>query len=144
MKRFLLAFALFLPIWVWSQPSITILKGKWKVEGRDSYEVWEEKDRGLTGYAYKMEEGQQTITETLQIGMINGQQVYTAKVPDQNNGAAIPFTMNVEEKELLSFENPNHDFPVKIRYKNIHENRLYVEVLGAEGKGFSYYMDRVE
>ncbi len=135
---------LFTPFLSLAQVNIDILEGSWKVEGRESYEVWERGENGLTGYAYKLKDGQKIIKETLKIVGEEGATVYSATVPDQNQGAAIPFTLNKAEKEWLSFENPQHDFPVKIRYRPETADRLFVEVLGADGKGFSFYMDRFE
>lgn len=126
-----------------AQTSIDILQGKWKVEGRESYEVWETEGDGLTGYAYKMVDGKQQIKETLRVELTDGVPVYRATVPNQNDGATIPFTQNLAEQEVLSFENPDHDFPVKVRYHQVNSDRLFVQVLGREGKGFSFYMDRV-
>lgn len=134
---------LFIPFASLAQVDIDVLECSWKVEGRASYEVWEQGANGLTGYAYKVKDGQRIIKETLKIVMEAGAVVYSATVPNQNQGAAIPFTLNREEKDLLSFENPQHDFPVKIRYRPETADRLFVEVLGADGKGFSFYMDRV-
>lgn len=64
--------------------------------------------------------------------------IYEATVPDQNEGKAIPFTLNNDIKEYLSFENIEHDFPKKIQYKRINEDEIEVTVLGDEGKGFTY------
>ncbi len=135
---------LFAPLLTSAQVSIDALEGKWKVEGRESFEVWEKEGTELKGYGYKLKDGQKLIKETLKIQLESQVPVYYATVPNQNDGASIPFTLNLEEKDLLSFENPAHDFPVKIRYKPESDDRLFVEVLGADGKGFSFFMDRVE
>ncbi len=57
---------------------------------------------------------------------------------NQNDGKGIPFTLKSLEKNLFSFENPQHDFPKKIQYKILNSNELYVSVLGEKDKGFSY------
>lgn len=133
-----------IPLLTVAQINTDILEGTWQVEGRASYEVWEKEGSGLKGYAYKMKDGQKVIKETLKVIWEEGVAVYYATVPDQNQGAAIPFAQNIKEQAILSFENPAHDFPVKIRYKPESNTRLFVEVLGADGKGFSYYMDKVD
>lgn len=127
-----------------SQQSVDVLEGRWKVDGRDSFEVWEKFENGLVGYASRIKEGREIKTETLAIEMRNGTPVYLATVPGQNGGATIPFPLNANVQEMLSFENPEHDFPVKIQYKTVEQDRLFVQVLGKDGKGFSFYMDRVE
>ncbi|MDW3193062.1 MAG: DUF6265 family protein [Cytophagales bacterium] len=144
LKQSLFFILLSIPFLTVAQVNIDVLEGTWQVEGRASYEVWEKEGSGLKGYAYKMKDGQQVIKETLKIVWEEDVAVYYATVPNQNQGAATPFMLNSAEKSMLSFENPAHDFPVKIRYKPGSETRLFVEVLGADGKGFSYYMDKVE
>ena len=52
------------------------------------------------------------------------------------------FILNDEKEDVLSFENPEHDFPTQIIYEFINENRLFIKVRGADGKGFSFYMDK--
>lgn len=113
--------------------------GSWKMEGKEVYEVWESgKNNELIGYSYKINDDQKIILETLSIKVIDNNFIYEATVTDQNEGKTIPFTLNIEIKEYLSFENMDHDFPKKIQYKRMNENEIVVTVLGDEGKGFSY------
>jgi hypothetical protein len=110
----------------------------WKMEGKEHYEVWEFKNSELTGYSYKYIDSQKVITESLSIKILKNTVIFEATVPDQNEGKTIPFTLNNEIKNYISFENVDHDFPKKIQYKRINENEIKVTVLGDEGKGFSY------
>jgi len=113
--------------------------GTWKMEGKEQYEVWEStKNKELIGYSYRFNDNQKIITETLSIKIIENNIIYEATVPDQNEGKTIPFTLNNEIKEYLSFENIKHDFPKKIQYKRLNNDEIEVTVLGDEGKGFSY------
>lgn len=119
------------------------LEGTWKREGKEQYEVWEKRSgRELTGYSFTLKEGQQTITETLTLKRTKDQWVYSATVPDQNEGATIPFTLNPEVDSLLSFENLAHDFPRKIQYKMKDHDHIEVRVLGEGEEGFSYLQVR--
>ena len=109
------------------------------MEGKEQYENWElSNNKELIGYSYKLKDGQKLITETLSIKILESTIILEATVPDQNEGKTIPFTLNNEIKDYLSFENIDHDFPKKIQYKRINENEIEVTVLGDEGKGFSY------
>ena len=118
---------------------VDFMVGTWKMEGKEQYEVWEStKNKELIGYSYRFNDNQKIITETLSIKIIENNIIYEATVPDQNEGKTIPFTLNNEIKEYLSFENIKHDFPKKIQYKRLNNDEIEVTVLGDEGKGFSY------
>lgn len=118
---------------------VDFMVGTWKLEGKEQYEVWESNNNNeLKGYVYRYKDSQKIITETLAIKMSDNTLIYEATVPDQNEGRTIPFTLNNEIKDRLSFENMNHDFPKKIQYKRLSENEIEVTVLGDEDKGFSY------
>ena len=111
--------------------------GTWKVEGKETYEVWEVfENNSLIGYGYKMKEGEKIILENLSISMEQGKIIYSATVSDQNNGSTIPFVLNPDTLQGFSFENIDHDFPKKIIYKKISDTELAVQVLGANDQGF--------
>ncbi|GAB3335471.1 hypothetical protein GCM10027429_17780 [Marivirga atlantica] len=119
---------------------VEFLVGTWKMGGKEMYEQWENTEGILKGHSYKMVEGEKLTTETLTIKIQEGRIVYEALVPNQNNGQSIHFILNAEVKDQLSFENSNHDFPKKIQYKKIDDNKLLVNVLGKNDQGFSYYL----
>lgn len=119
---------------------VDFLVGAWKVEGRETYELWNKSEGKLVGESYMKKEGQKHVSETLEIKISEKQIIYTATVLNQNGGKAIPFTLDTSNKELYSFENPAHDFPNKIQYKILSDTELQVNVLGKDGKGFSYKM----
>ncbi|MTI39207.1 DUF6265 family protein [Fulvivirga lutimaris] len=125
-----------------AQVNYEMLEGTWKIEGKEKYEVWEKANGTLKGESYSVKDGIRRTTETLEIKEENGNVVYRATVPNQNNGATIPFTLNVDKAGILSFENPEHDFPTQIIYEPVSDSRVLVKVLGSDGKGFSYYMDK--
>jgi len=52
--------------------------------------------------------------------------------------------LNDTINDYYSFENAKHDFPNKIQYYKLSENKVKVKVLGDENKGFSFEMNRVE
>lgn len=118
---------------------VDFMAGTWKMEGKEQYEVWEPAGNGeLTGYSYKLQDNQKIITETLSIKIIDHHIVYEATVPDQNEGKSIPFTLNDDIKEYLSFENIGHDFPKRIQYKRLNDDEIKVTVSGNRDQGFSY------
>ena len=96
-------------------------------------------DRGnLTGESYQVRENEKYVSETLKITAVNNNIIYTATVKNQNNGEGILFTLMKVKNKLYSFENMKHDFPSKIQYEILSETELKVNVLGKDGKGFSY------
>jgi hypothetical protein len=117
------------------------LAGTWKVENREDYEAWTATDgTTLSGQAYKIRQGQKTVTEYLSIKTVDGKTVYTAIVLGQNNGQPVDFVLNTEVNGKFSFENLAHDFPKKIQYTPMGDAAVLVEVLGDNGRGFSYMM----
>lgn len=119
---------------------LDILIGTWQVEGKQNFESWEKvNDTEFTGKGYKIRDGVTSVSETLQIKVSDNNIIYIATVPDQNEGKSILFTLNTSNKDLLSFENPDHDFPKKIQYQFLDDQRIKVNVLGENDKGFSFY-----
>ncbi|WP_317044271.1 DUF6265 family protein [Labilibaculum antarcticum] len=115
------------------------LEGTWKVEGKEKFEVWERVGSSeLTGFAYKLVDGQKNITETLRIKIEGGSIVYQATVPDQNEGVSVSFVLNESDNSCFSFENKKHDFPKKNQYKKVTKTKLEIQVLGDQDKGFSF------
>jgi hypothetical protein len=118
---------------------LDFLAGTWKRENKEQFEFWEKNNtHELVGYSYKIKDNQKSITEILKIKKIDGQFVYEATVPDQNEGRTIQFILNTETDSLFSFENDKHDFPKKIQYRRMNGNQLEVIVLGDDDTGFSY------
>jgi len=114
------------------------LIGTWKMEGKENYESWKKNDNKLIGEVYKIENGQKSISENIEIILQENQIVYIPTVFDQNEGKGVPFELKLIENKLYSFENSQHDFPKKIQYKILNNNELFISVLGENNKGFSY------
>ncbi|NER14408.1 hypothetical protein GWK08_13220 [Leptobacterium flavescens] len=116
---------------------LRFLEGTWKVENKETYEEWKADGKdGLTGRSYRIRDGKEITTERLQIRKDKKDIIYTATVLNQNQGKGIDFKLNREIKEVFAFENPEHDFPKKIIYTQIGDNKLQVKVLGENDKGF--------
>lgn len=143
-RQFLLITLLVAGYMTWAQTTLpTFLIGTWKVDGKETYERWQTvEDLYLTGESYKMVDGEEQVTETLTLKVYRGKLIYTATVPDQNDGKGVEFILNPIDEKTFSFENSQHDFPQKIIYKLIHSDILYVQVLGEGDQGFSFHMYR--
>ena len=114
------------------------LVGTWKMEGKENYESWEKLDHLFKGQSYKIVDGQQIVTEIIELKSDGNRIIYTPTVFDQNEGKPIQFILLKLDKNVFSFENSDHDFPKKIQYKKQSENELLITVLGENDKGFSY------
>jgi hypothetical protein len=121
------------------------LAGTWKMEGKESFEQWEKSgESALKGRSFKIKDGKENVSETLEIKNIDGKIYYLATVPDQNNGATISFVLTAAKDNEFIFENAEHDFPKKLIYQKVSETELFVQVLGDGGKGFSFKMTKVD
>ena len=125
-----------------SMQQVDFLIGTWKIEGKESYEVWKKVDNTLNGISYNIKTGEKYITEKIEVKLIDKKITYIPTVFDQNDGKGIPFILNLSNNNIFSFENPQHDFPKKIQYKILNDKELYVSVLGENDKGFSYKLIR--
>ena len=117
---------------------MNFLIGTWQIEGKQTFESWKLSDNRLVGESYKLRDNQKYVSETLKIEVLDDKTVYTATVKNQNEGKGISFELIPVKDQLFSFENSTHDFPNKIQYKVLSETELQVNVLGKDGKGFSY------
>ena len=68
--------------------------------------------------------------ERIVLTQTGGHLLYVPTVSNQNAGQPVTFNAtSVSEKELV-FENPAHDFPQKISYRQITDDSLVAEVSG--------------
>lgn len=123
------------------------LVGRWKVVGAEEFEVWKKESASrYTGYAYRIQHGEQEIWERMVLAKTNGYWQLGARVPNQNEGEAIVFILssNPEETGEWLFINEEHDFPKRILYKELDHDHWMADVRGAAGKGFSIQLERIE
>lgn len=120
-------------------PFPVFLQGTWKVEGEERYEHWDPLHaQQLKGFSYTLKDGQLVVNEYLDLREKDGSIIYSASVPDQNNGETIDFILD-RNGDMYSFENRIHDFPKRIIYKRISDAEIKVEVTDGR-RGFEYVM----
>jgi len=123
--------------------ALHFLQGTWKMETKENYETWEVvNNHELKGSSYAIRGGKKMTSEFLSITISPDKTVYTAVVPNQNEGKPVDFVLNTTVQNKFSFENLHHDFPKKIQYTKIDDKTLLVEVLGDNDQGFSYKMTK--
>lgn len=138
-------FFVMLTVPAFSQASLPyFLEGTWKMENRELYEVWETPKNGqMNGYSYRIREGEEVITEYLEIKYRENDLIYTATVLNQNEGRGIDFVLNRPDSLTWSFENPDHDFPKVIQYQKRSDVEIYVRVSDGGERGFAYVMYKI-
>lgn len=118
------------------------LQGTWKKENKETYEHWDKlNDNSLKGFSYKLNNGQLTISEYLDISRSSNKTIYTATVVNQNNGESVNFELTQSDSTFI-FENPEHDFPKIIVYQKLSDTELSVSVSNGNKKGSAYKMTK--
>src|SRR5690554_3120783 len=127
MKYALALFILFFVELTFAQSNLPYcLQGTWKIENKEIYEHWDKlNDNALKGFSYTLEDGQMSISEYLDISVINNEIIYTAIVLNQNQGKGINFKLTKTDS-TFTFENLNHDFPKKIVYQKLSDSEFFV------------------
>ena len=109
------------------------LPGKWQCNSGD--EIITETWSVITDSLYNGTTSIITNTDTFFMENIRlekkGTEIYyIPQVSNQNGGLPIPFKMTSATKEVLIFENPDHDFPQKITYTFISADSVVATVSG--------------
>jgi uncharacterized protein YciI len=119
------------------------LSGTWKIENKEMYEHWDSLGiNAMRGFSYKMMNGQQEITEYLDINRLEDGTFYSASVLNQNQGKGIDFRLTKTDSAFV-FENPDHDFPKKIVYQRLSDSQVFVQVSDGKQKEYDFKMNRL-
>ncbi len=109
------------------------LAGRWEHAMADAtaFEEWTQADdgslKGKGGYV----KGTDTMTyEVLSIERSGDDILYIPTVMDQNDGKPVPFSLTMAANDSFVFENPAHDFPTKITYVRLTDNKLVATISG--------------
>lgn len=113
------------------------IQGNWKVENKDEYEHWDVLNNQLAkGFAYKLMDEKQLITEYFEFESFKKNSIYTVNVLNQNNGNSVVFVQS-KTADVFVFENSKHDFPKRITYQKINENEVLVSLSDGNQKEIS-------
>lgn len=111
------------------------LVGKWETKTPEGIlsENWEKlNDSTYKGQSYFIKDKDTVHFETMLLQQTGEELDYIATVKGQNNDKPVRFKlMETTEKELL-FENPKHDYPQKISYKQTSNKSLTAEISGLQ------------
>jgi hypothetical protein len=109
------------------------LLGNWENNSSEgqAIESWvKENDSTLSGVNYFIMGKDTVSSEKLALRQTGNQLLYIPTVKEQNNGEAVLFTMTSASSKELVFENPQHDYPSKIKYTQINSDSIVAEISG--------------
>jgi hypothetical protein len=145
-KLLLLMFCLMSFFGCRSQQNFDWLIGKWKLEGKPLYEVWEKSDDGerLVGASFKVNGVDTTYLERITFQKFDDAYYYIPDVAE--NKAPVKFKVTSSTQFSFTAENPEHDFPKIIKYtivRKANTESLHAVIEG-NGKVIPYTFSKVE
>ena len=109
------------------------LLGTWENKSSKGiiYETWTKvSPKELNGKSYALKERDTIWFETIKLVQASEGLLYIPTVENQNNMLPVTFSLkSISESEMI-FENPNHDFPQIISYRQIESDSLVAEISG--------------
>jgi len=136
LELILTSLAILIAFNVQAQWSLEDLAGEWQINESDNYESWTRVNQdSLSGIGFRLQDGEKKVSEYLSISRRKGLWVYSARVPNQNEGKTISFKGRANEDGCRIFENPDHDFPQSIEYCKV-DNGFRVAVASKTNNGF--------
>ena len=111
------------------------LLGTWEYKYTEGNlkEIWTKvNDSTFEGESYFIKAKDTIHFETIDLQQKGEELTYSAKVKGQNNDKAVAFKLTKNNDQELVFENPKHDYPQKISYKNVSKDSLITEISGIQ------------
>lgn len=119
------------------------LVGKWEDVNRANkfYEEWEKVgERHLRGRGYVLSgdslQADTVFIEQLEILPEEGSLFYVVSLSGSQTSEKVRFKMTQADDGVITFENPEHDFPKKINYKLLSNVQMEVYLNGLENGKF--------
>lgn len=107
------------------------LIGEWQLEDMPVVEKWGYVDGQFRASVIVTSGADQMVTEEIIIIENDDGIFYEADVEDQNNGEPVLFKMIFSDENKIIFENKKHDFPQRIIYEFLDENKLIASIEGS-------------
>lgn len=107
--------------------------GRWENNSEEGNlsEIWKKQnDSTFYGESYFVIKNDTVFAETIQLQERYGVLSYVVSVPNQNEEEPVTFQLNKNTNDGLIFENPSHDYPTKISYKQVESDSLVAEISG--------------
>ena len=109
------------------------LIGRWEIINNDfeMYEIWTKTDKcNYNAESFVLAHGDTVFYEFVRLEQVSDEYFYCVSVLDQNNADEISFKMVSDSNNIFVFENLEHDFPQRIVYKNIDNNKMHAYIEG--------------
>lgn len=110
---------------------VSWLIGTWVKESEKGniYESWSlEKNQELKGISYFIQGQDTVVKETIRLVVEKDTLFFITTVVNQNDGKPVRFAMSMLTDTEMMFENPEHDFPQVIYYRQESEHTLLAEI----------------
>ena len=85
-------------------------------------------DSVLSGISYVTKGADTLFSETMKLKVKGDKLLYIPTVKDQNNAMPVIFTSTSITNNEMIFENPTHDYPQKIIYRQVTNDSLLAEI----------------
>lgn len=123
------------------QKEFAWLVGTWEENGKQSFEAWKVDKDFLSAESYKIKDGDKVVTEEVKL-IKRGNHFYY--VPDvAGPQEPIEFKVTSFDKNSFTAENPQHDFPKKIKYEKL-DDLHFIATIGDANKTISYAFVKVK
>lgn len=127
---------------------LTWLCGTWERQQKNSVllEQWHQVDDTLmVGEGMSVKGPDTTITEKMQLLARDSSLYFVAMVP--HNDSAVYFRLITVDSAGWLFENPSHDFPTRVSYRQVSSDSLYARIEGEINgtiKGIDFRFKRIK
>lgn len=108
------------------------LLGTWEGHVHETYitEIWEKGKDAYWGRSYSIRGEDTTSSERIRLQQEGNILWYISVVKNQNEGKEVRFMLTSSDANQLVFQNPEHDFPKKIKYTRVTNDSLFAEISG--------------
>ncbi|MEE1943786.1 DUF6265 family protein [Pedobacter sp. KR3-3] len=109
------------------------LIGTWeqKTARGSVFETWTKASpKEFHGKSYVLKEKDTLVFENIKLVQQTDGLFYIPTVKNQNGGKPVSFKAKTVSASEMVFENPEHDFPQQISYKQINKDSLVAEISG--------------
>lgn len=113
------------------------LVGQWQMDSEQGqvFESWQQvSPLSFEGRGWRVQHHQVTASEALRLVQMQDQVFYLAKVTE--NPMPVAFLLVACDETMAVFENPQHDFPQRLTYRQRENSQLQVRVEDLDGAGF--------
>ena len=110
--------------------------GQWEYKMPEGIltETWTKtNDSIFSGTTYFIINKKDTVhSETIILTQLKDELIYSPTVKGQNDDKPIDFIMTSDSENNFVFENPKHDYPKRIAYQKVDNNRLVATISGKQ------------